>query len=281
MSHRRLALVALGAASLLAAAVPSAHAAPPLEPQLVNLRIAEADAPNASALIVNVALDRPNPFPFPVSVGVGDYTHIVVRGSSPPRTYGTATAGSDYKAITPFRLEWAPGQQVARFAVSLYGDTVDEPDENINIRISGPSAGIDIGDNDIDIVVADNDPLGTTNPFAMPLVQFPNAQLSEPDAGCLPYLVSLHLARPAPYEGSVVVRDYTLTHGSATPGVDYVTFAPFRLYFPAGANSARFPVQVCGDTDLEADEEIDIRAAAPAGVQLVDNDLDLVLRNND
>ena len=79
----------------------------------------------------------------------------------------------------------------------------------------------------------------------------------------------------------MIVRDYTLTHGSATPGVDYVTFAPFRLYFPAGANSARFPVQVCGDTDPEADEEIDIRAAAPAGVQLVDNDLDLVLRNND
>ena len=169
----------------------------------MNLRIAEADAPNASALIVNVALDRPNPYPFPVSVGVGDYTHIVVRGSSPPRTYGTATAGSDYKAITPFRLEWAPGQQVARFAVALYGDTVDEADENINIRISGPSAGIDIGDNDIDIVLADNDPLGTTNPFAMPLVQFPNAQLSEPDAGCMPYLVSLHLARAArPYEGS-------------------------------------------------------------------------------
>ena len=48
MSHRRLTLVALGAASLLAAA-PAAHAAPPLEPRLVNLRIAEADAPNASA----------------------------------------------------------------------------------------------------------------------------------------------------------------------------------------------------------------------------------------
>ena len=97
----------------------------------------------------------------------------------------------------------------------------------------------------------------------------------------MPYLVSLHLARPAPYEGSVAVRDYTLTHGSATPGVDYVTFAPFRLHFPAGSNSARFAVRVCGDTDPEADEEIDIRAAAPAGVRLVDNDLDLVLRNND
>ena len=83
--------------------------------------------------------------------------------------------------------------------MALRGDTVDEADENINIRISGASpAGIDIGDNDIDIVLADNDPLGTTNPFAMPLVQFPNAQLSEPDAGCMPYLVSLHLARPRP-----------------------------------------------------------------------------------
>ncbi len=277
MSQRWLPLVALGAATLFTAA--PAQAAPVV--QLPNLRIAEADAANATALVVNVALSEPNPYPFPISVGVGDYTHVVVRGSDPPLTYGTATAGEDYKPLAPLRLEWAPGQQVARFAVALLGDTAEEGDEDIDIRISGPSKGIEIGDNDINIEIADNDPLGTTNPFAPPLVQFPNAQLSEPDRGCAPYLVSLHLARPAPYEASVIVRDYTLTHGSATPGVDYLTFAPFRLHFPAGANTARFPVTLCGDTTAEPDEEIDIRAAGPVFVQLVDNDLDLVLRNDD
>ena len=38
---------------------------------------------------------------------------------------------------------------------------------------------------------------------------------------------------------------------------------------------------LCGDTTPEADEEIDIRASGAVGVQLVDNDLDLVLRNDD
>ena len=148
---------------------------------------------------------------------MGDYSHIVVRGSDPPRTYGTATADADYKALAPFRLTWWPGQQFARFAVVLLGDTVDEPDENINIRISGPR-GVAIGDNDIDIVLDDNDPFGTTNPLAPPLVQFPSAQLSEPDAGCSPYLVTLQLARPAAVAGSVQVGDFTPTHGSATAG---------------------------------------------------------------
>ena len=41
--------------------------------------------------------------------------------------------------------------------MTLLGDTLDEADENINIRISGPP-GVTIRDNDIDIVLRDNDP---------------------------------------------------------------------------------------------------------------------------
>jgi hypothetical protein len=279
MSHRRLALVALGAASLLAAAVPTAHAALPV-PRLVNAQVTEPDSA-AAPLAINVALDRPNPYPFPISVGLGDYSHIVVRGSDPPRTYGTATAGVDYKPIAPFRLEWQPGQQMVTFPLALIGDELDEANENINLRISGPSPGIDIGDNDIDVVLRDNDPLGTTTPGAPSLVLLPNAWLSEPDAGCSDYVASVLLARPTPLGGSVLLVDGTSLYGSATAGSDYAAFAPLRLNFAPGSNSARFVLQVCGDTVAEADEEIDIRAVAPVGVQLVDNDLDVVLRNED
>lgn len=278
MSHRRLVLVALGATSLFAAAAP-AHAAPP-EPRLVNVQVTEPDS-GVAPLAVNVVLDRPNPFPYPISVGLRDYSHIVVRGSSPPRTYGTATAGADYTPIAPMRLEWQPGQRIVTFPLGLIGDTVDEPDENVNLRISGASAGLHVVDNDIDIELRDNDPVGTSSPTAPSLVLLPNAQLSEPDVGCSAYVASVLLARPTPLGGSVLIADATSLYGSATAGSDYLAFAPFRLQFPPGSNSARFLLRICGDTVPEADEEIDIRAQAPVGVRLTDNDLDLVLRDED
>ena len=131
------------------------------------------------------------------------------------------------------------------------------------------------------VVLRDNDPLGTTTPGAPSLVLLPNAWLSEPDVGCSDYVASVLLARPTPLGGSVLLVDGTALYGSATAGSDYAAFAPLRLNFPAGSNSARFVLQICGDALPEADEEIDIRAVAPVGVQLVDNDLDLVLRNDD
>jgi Calx-beta domain-containing protein len=287
MSHRRLSLA--GLALTLALAHSAQAATPPPEVHLPNLQIKEGDAAGAP-LTINVALDRPNPYAVPVSVIVHDYTPIVVRNSTPPRTYGTATPGSDYAPVAQFRLEWAPGQQIATFPVTLLGDTLDEADENVNLRISGPS-GVQIRDNDIDIVLRDNDPLGTTSPLSPPLLLLPNATLSEPDAGCPAYEVAIQLARPAPGPVSVLVGDYTSvvvrgsnpprTYGDATPGVDYLPFAPFRLSFAAGASSATFPIRICGDTAPEGDEEIDVRVSAPAGVSIADNDLDLILRDED
>lgn len=286
MSHRRLALAGL-ALALLAPATAQATTAPTV--QLPNTQITEGDS-GGSPLTLAMTLDRPNPYPHPVSVIVGDFTPRVVRGSNPPRTYGTATPGADYGAITQFRLEWAPGQQVATFPVTLRGDVLAEADENINIRISGPAGGVLIADNDADVVLRDNDPPG---PWAAPVIALPNTRISEPDVACVPYPVTLHLSRPnltaAPI--SVGVHDFTTipvpnsspprTYGTATPGVDYVAFAPFRLAFAPGASAATFPIEICGDTLPEPDEEIDVRVAAPAGISIRDNDLDLILRNDD
>ena len=289
--ERLLRLGLLAVASLAALALPAgaqAATAPPVV-HLPNLQMSEGDA-GLGPLMINVALDRPNPYAVPVSVIVHDFTPIVVRNSNPPRTYGTATPGSDYSPIAQFRLQWAPGQQIARFPVTLLGDMLDEADENINLRISGPD-GVQISDNDIDIVLRDNDPLGTTSFLAPRLALLPNAQLREPDTGCPAYEVSIQLARPAIAPVSVHVADYTTvvvngsnpprTYGGATPGVDYVAFAPFRLSFATGARAATFPIRICGDTLPEPDEEIDVRISAPVGVAIVDNDLDLVLRNDD
>ncbi len=275
-------LLALGIATALTLALaPSAGAASPVV-HLPTRRVGVADAAAPAPLTINVALDRPNPYSVPVSVIVHDFTSRPVPGTT--RTYGTATPGADYAPIGQFRLSWAPGQQIATFPVTLLGDTLDEADENINIRISGPS-GVTIRDNDIDIVLRDNDP----SPLLGSTVLMPNAQLTESDTGCAPYEVTVHLTEPAAAPASAIVGDFTArpvpgttrTYGTATPDVDYLAFPSFRLHFAAGASAATFPIHLCGDTVPEIDEEIDVRISGPSGLRIADNDLDLVLRNDD
>ena len=228
MSHRRLTLAGLAAAQLALAAGP-AHAATPAKNELVaqlpNVVIAEGERGEAP-FVVNVALSRPNPYAHPVSVGVHDYTPVAVTGSNPRRTYGTAAPDRDYRPVAPFRLEWAPGEQVATFPVTLLGDGLDEPDENINVRIAAPAGGVTIRDNDIDIVIGDNDPLGTTGPFTPPRVILPSVEIREPDTGCYPYEMSLQLARPVPTLVAGGVRGRVRLH--AAPGAQQRPAADLR-----------------------------------------------------
>ena len=267
-------------------------AAKPTDPKLIlpSVWISEADSGKAP-LQVNIALDRPNPHADPVSVIVGDFTTRPVPGSNPPRTYGDATPGSDYLAFQSFRLYWAPGQRVASFPITLLGDMVDEAaEEEIDVRFSGPD-GIRIADNDIDVLIRDNDPLGTTPLGGLPVPKLTNSRAREGDAGCAPHLYSVHLSRPNTSGRTISVGVYDFTtlpvpgtnrnYGDATPGSDYVAFASFRLSFPPGATSASFPISLCADTAVEGDEHINVRIAAPDGVDIADNDMSIYLRNDD
>ena len=240
---------------------------------------------------MNIALDRPNPHAHPVSVIVGDFTTRPVPGSNPPRTYGTATPGEDYVAFQPFRLYWAPGQRVASFPIALLGDTLDEAaEEEIDVRFSGPD-GIRIADNDIDVYLRDNDPLGTTLPGALPVPKLTNSRALEGDAGCartgtrstsrgptersrdLGRRLRLHDACRCPAQSA---RNY----GDATPGVDYVAFAPFRLSFPPSATAPRSRSRCAGHhgRGRRAHQRAD---RGPGRVDFADNDMSIYLRNDD
>ena len=167
---RRLAAIAALAAGIVTAGSGAAVAKPPSpDPTLIlpSVWISETDAGKAP-LHVNIALDRPNPHSRAISVMVADFTARPVPGSNPARTYGTARAGEDYVPFQPFRLTWAPGQRVASLPIVLLGDTIDEADEEeIDVRFSGPD-GVQIADNDIDVYIRDNDPLGTSLPGHCP-----------------------------------------------------------------------------------------------------------------
>ena len=169
--------------------------------------------------------------------------------------------------------------------MTLLGDTVDEAEENINIRISGPS-GVTIRDNDIDIVLRDNDP----NPLLGPIALMPTAAITRGRHGLR--AVRGHRAADRARGRSRVGRASATSPHGPCPGPPARTgprrrasttwrSRRSRLRFAAGANAATFPIHLCGDTVAEIDEEIDVRISGPSGLRIADNDLDLVLRDDD
>ncbi|MFN8195991.1 MAG: Calx-beta domain-containing protein [Nocardioidaceae bacterium] len=284
---RALGLVAsLATAAALTATGPTAHAEPDALPTLLlpNMVVPEGNA-GVGRFVVNVGLSAPNPLDRPVSVEVVDFSAVPVPGGG-GATYGTATPGQDYVAFAPFRLTFQPGQQVARFTVKVKGDHHPESGEEIDVRFDDTE--LTVGDNDIDLVLADDDATPPTT--RRPRLLLPNQVMPEPDSGCFAYRVSVLLDKPAPARRTVDAVDFTTvplpapatgTYGTATPGSDYVGFPTRTLSFGPGSRSTRLPVTICGDTDPEAEEEIDVRFDNAPRLAVGDNDIDLVLSNDD
>lgn len=58
---------------------------------------------------------------------------------------GTAVAGSDYVAVAPTTVTFAPGEITKTVSVTVNGDTIVEPSETFSVRLSG-AAGATMGD---------------------------------------------------------------------------------------------------------------------------------------
>ena len=57
---------------------------------------------------------------------------------------GTATSGTDYAAVAGGTLTFAPGDITKTVTVAVRGDGIDEPDETVEIALSGATGGADI-----------------------------------------------------------------------------------------------------------------------------------------
>jgi hypothetical protein len=296
MSHRASACAPalrrsrlLAAAAVVAVAAAATALSTPAQAAVVaptvllpNMTIAEGDS-GTMAFTVNVGLTAPNPFDHAVKLEVVDYTSVPLPGGG---TYGNATPGTDYVAFGSLYLTFQPGQQVARFKVKIKGDKTVEPDEQIDVRFDDTE--FNVGDNDIDLGVANDDGAGAKP--TKPLLQLPNMTMPEPDTGCFAYNVTIPVNKPVKVASTVDAVDFTSvplpapmvgTYGDATPGVDYQTFPTKKLTYAIGSRVAVLPVTICGDTTVEPDEQIDVRFDNTTTIAVTDNDIDLFLSNND
>ncbi|MBI4529831.1 MAG: S8 family serine peptidase, partial [Deltaproteobacteria bacterium] len=119
---------------------------------------------------------------------------------------GTATAGEDYTSSTGI-LTFGPGVTSRKFTIPMVNDTLDEPNETVNLTLKEPSAGAVLGSPGTAVLtITDNDVAGK--------VQFSSASYKVDEAGGSVVITVKRTGGSA----SGVSIDYETGGGTATAG---------------------------------------------------------------
>jgi Calx-beta domain len=167
---------------------------------------------------------------------------------------GTATAGSDYEAANG-TLTWAAGDSADKaFTVPVSWDGRVEDAESINLALTNPGGGSDLGPNNVAVISIVDD--GASGPLTLSSTSY---SVGEADA-----LVTVTVTRSGGSLGGPVAVDYTTGDGTATAGSDYVA-ASGTLTFDQGEDSTSFTVPLTTDAVHEGDETFQVTLSNAVG----------------
>jgi PKD repeat protein len=188
------------------------------------------------------------------------FTLTLVGSTAVPATVswatsdGTATAGSDYSAASG-AVTFNVGETSKTVTVNALGDTVTEADETFRFTLSNPIHAT-FGTATFDGTIRNDD--------AAPTVSVASGTVVEGDTGSTPLPFTLTLSNASAFP---VTIEYATVDGTATAGADY-TAATGSVTFAPGETSKTIPVDVTGETDLEANETVTLRVFTPNGAPL-------------
>jgi hypothetical protein len=166
---------------------------------------------------------------------------------------GSAHAPGDY-ATTTGTLNFADGETQKTFAVPVVWDGLAEGDETVNLALSNPGGGSDLGANTAAALhIADD---GASGP-----VQFSAAGYTVGEAAGM---ATVTVTRTGGSLGGPVTVDYATSDGTATAGSDYGEMHG-TLTFNAGETTKTFQVPVINDSVHEGDETVALTLSNPGG----------------
>jgi len=169
---------------------------------------------------------------------------------------GTATAGSDYTAITTTTLNIPAGSTTGTITVAVSGDATFEADETMTVTLS----------NVVNATIATAAATGTiTNDDTAPSLSMVNVSVVEGNAGPTNLVFTVTQSAVSGINTSV---DYTTSNGTATAGSDYTATTTTTLTIPAGATTGAITVIVSGDTLFEADETMAVTLSNPTNATI-------------
>ncbi len=184
-------------------------------------------------------------------------------------TSGSATAGSDFVGASG-TVTFAAGATTASISLTIFGDTVVEPDESFGVNLSAP-VGLTVADGSALVVIANDD----ASP--LPSVSIADATVVEGASGTRTVTLQLTLSSAASAPVSV---GWATSAGSATAGSDFAT-ASGTVTFAAGATTASISLTIFGDTVVEPDESFGVNLSAPVGLTIADGSALVVIANDD
>ena len=177
---------------------------------------------------------------------------------------GTATSGSDYTALVPGTLTFAPGVTSQTVTVSITNDTVFETSETFNVNLVSPTNatladGLGVG------TIVDNDPAPTIASVSSPTVS---------EGSSLVYTVALSNASSVATSFSYALGGGTATVADfGTPSFSNgVTLAGGILTVPAGVSSFTVTLPTTQDTLDEPNETVPLVVGGVTGTGVVNDD---------
>ncbi len=174
-------------------------------------------------------------------------------------TDGTATAPGDYAAVSVRTLTFAAGELAKQVSVAVNGDTAIEANENLYVKLGGPSAGSTIADNTGRALIVNDD--------ASAYFSVNDVSVAEGDAGAKAATFTITRSSAA---GAVSVAWFT-ANNTATAPTDFTAVAATRISFADGETTKSVSVPVNGDTTVEPAEYFFVKLAAPsAGTAIAD-----------
>lgn len=162
---------------------------------------------------------------------------------------GTATAGSDYTAISPAQtLTFSPGVATQSVSVNSLTDNLVEGNETFLVNLSNPSAGA---------TITTGQGTGTINDGA-PSFSINDATASEGGS------VAFTVTRSGSSSGTYTVQ-YATADGTATAGSDYTAVSPPQtLTFGDGVTSQQVNVAALSDAVSESSETFYVNLTSPS-----------------
>ena len=162
---------------------------------------------------------------------------------------GTADSGTDYAAVMPAMLSFAPGESSQTITVTVYGDDIYEEDETVDIRLSNPEHATLV------TVVASGTIL---NDDAQPVLSISGMSIAEGAAGTMSELVFTVTKTGSVSQVATTVDYADAGTGTARSDDDYAAIQPGTLTFAAAEAEKTISVMVQGDAVYEEDETVDI-----------------------
>ena len=171
---------------------------------------------------------------------------------------GSATAGQDYTSASS-TLTFANGDNSESFTVPITNDSLDEPDETVNLTLSRPSDGATLGGRSTST-------LNITDDDTEPTLSITDETVTEGDDGTTDATFTVSLSAAS---ASTVTVDYATQDDSANAPGDYGATSGTLTFAPEDTTE-EITVSVSGDEVDEVDETFFVELSRPTNATISD-----------